>query len=85
MKKIQEIWDGFILSLDNQQKGFSGKKLTALCIVVCVIAAHVKWIAMGDFTQLEMVLTIDYAFIATLFGINTYDKMKNGTTEKKLD
>ena len=59
--------------------GFSGKKSTAFVIVLCCVAAHVKWIMMGDFTQLEMILTIDYAFIATLFGINEYGKK---TTKK---
>jgi hypothetical protein len=64
-------------SLDNHTHGFSGKKLTAFTIVVCVFAAHVKWITLGNFEQLEMVLTIDYAFVATLFGINVVDKKQN--------
>ena len=32
---------------------------------------------LGDFSQLEMVLTIDYAFIASLFGMTTYQAMKS--------
>ena len=72
---MKEIFNNITNAFNNTNNlGYSGKKLTAFIITVCVVAAHVKWIALGDFKQLEMVLTIDYAFIATLFGINTYDK-----------
>jgi hypothetical protein len=79
---MKEFISKLIGSLDNKQlSGFSGKKLTALCIVACVLAAHVKWITLGDFKQLEMVLTIDYSFIAVLFGINEYGKVKERKPE----
>ena len=64
-------------------KGWSGKKLTAFAITLCVVVTHFAWIRYcvvnSNFTQLEMILTIDYAFIATLFGINEYGKK---TTKK---
>ena len=41
-----------------------------------MIAVHIKWLALGDLGNLEMVLTIDYAFIASLFGMTTYQSMK---------
>jgi hypothetical protein len=57
--------------------GYSSKKLSAFVVMLCVMAAHVKWISLGDFSQLEMVLTIDFTFIATMFGINEYGKKIN--------
>ena len=76
---MKDILNKLISSLDNTNTGFSGKKLTAFSIVACVLVAHIKWISLDDFKHLEMVLTIDYAFIATLFGINVVDKKKNPT------
>jgi hypothetical protein len=71
------IFDKFLGSLDNQKnKGFSGRKMTAFALVCVVIAVHIKWLALGDLGNLEMVLTIDYAFIASLFGMTTYQSMK---------
>lgn len=71
---MKRIIENLILSLDNRGGGFSGKKLTAFSLVLCVIVAHIKWIALGDFTQLISVLTVDFGFIAVLFGINEYGK-----------
>lgn len=74
---MKELYDKFLGSFDNEPKGFSSKKLTAFALILVIIAIHVKWLALGDFSQLEMVLTIDYAFIASLFGMTTYQSMKN--------
>lgn len=83
MDKIKEIIDRLLNSLDTaQNNGFSGRKLTAFAIVLCCVAAHVKWIMLGNFEQLEMVLTIDYAFISALFGMTTYQNIKTNGTEK---
>jgi hypothetical protein len=57
--------------------GFSSRKLTAFILVACIVAAHIKWIAMGDFSQLETVFLIDYGFIAGLFGMTTYSNLSN--------
>lgn len=79
---MKEFISNILGSLNNEKKGFSGKKLTAFSIVACVIAAHIKWICLADFSQLISVLTCDYAFISVLFGINEYGKKqdKNVTT-----
>ncbi len=72
MKKIIiELVDSFN---NISGTGFSGKKLSAFAIITCVLAAHAKWIALGDFSQLIPVITADYFFIATMFGINEYGK-----------
>lgn len=75
---MKELFNNILNSFNNKlDTGYSAKKMTAFSIVVCVLAAHIKWITLGDFKQLEMVLTIDYTFVATLFGINEYGKKIN--------
>ena len=79
---INQIFNKFLGSLDNQKnQGFSGRKLTAFALVVVVIAMHIKWMALGDLKALENILIIDYSFISALFGMTTYQSMK----EKKED
>lgn len=74
---MNDLYNRFLGSFDNEPKGFSSKKLTAFALTLVIIAIHVKWLLLGDFSQLEMVLTIDYAFIASLFGMTTYQSMKS--------
>ena len=69
---IKEIFHNILKSFNNEEEGYSSKKLTAFIITVMVVIAHIKWLALGDFTQLEIVLTIDYSFIAALFGMTTF-------------
>jgi len=75
---IQKLID----SLENNTKGFSGRKLTAFAIVLCVVVAHVKWLSLGDFTLMSEIFLIDYGFIAALFGMTTYQNLKSKDTEK---
>jgi hypothetical protein len=81
---VKEIVSKILSSLDNHSKGYSARKLSALVIIICVISAHIKWITLGDFSQLEMVLTIDYAFISTMLGLTTYQAIKT-KDEKPTD
>lgn len=60
----------------NNLDGYSSRKLTAFIIVVVVIITHIKWLTLGNLSQLETVLTIDYTFIAALFGMTTYQSIK---------
>lgn len=73
---LKEIYEGIMGSLDTTDKGFSARKLTGFAVASAVIAAHVKWLIIGDLGNLEMVLTIDYGFIAALFGMTTYSAIK---------
>lgn len=57
--------------------GLSSRKLTAFVIILCVIAAHVKWLSLGDLSQLGEVFIIDYGFVAALFGMTTYSGLKS--------
>lgn len=88
MKKIfKDLVDSFSIS----ETGFSSRKLTAFVIVVLVIIIHAKWLMLGNLAQLEMVLTIDYAFISALFGMTTFQSLKtfgkdtDTTTEPEKD
>jgi hypothetical protein len=73
---FDRIIDGILNGLDATDKGFSSKKLAAFTVVFCIVGAHIKWIMLGNFTQLEMVLTIDYSFVCVCFGLNTIQKIK---------
>lgn len=82
---MKKILDDILKSFNGQNEGFSSRKLTAFVIIVCVVVAHIKWIMLGDFKQLEMILTIDYGFIATLFGMTTYSSLKTTKTDPPIE
>ena len=84
---MKEIFENILKSFNTKREGYSSRKLTAFVIVILVIATHIKWLTLGNLTQLEMVLTIDYAFIAALFGMTTYHSLKTngGKDEEKKD
>lgn len=82
MKKIFiDLYEGIKGSLDVTEKPFSARKLTAFAIIGAIIAVHVKWLILGDLSNLEMVLTIDYSFVAALFGMTTYQYIKKDGTK----
>jgi hypothetical protein len=82
---MKEIFDNILKSFNNREEGYSSRKLTAFVITILVVIIHIKWIALGDFTHLDMVLTIDYGFIAALFGMTTYHSIKKIKTNKADD
>ena len=69
---MKDILDSFKMG----NSGFSSRKLTAFTIISCVVAAHIKWLCMGDFSLIGEVLIIDYGFVAALFGMTTYSGLK---------
>lgn len=69
---MKDILDSFKMG----NAGYSSRKLTAFTIIACVVAAHVKWLSLGDLSQLGEVLIIDYGFVAALFGMTTYSGLK---------
>lgn len=84
---MKEIFDNVMKSFNGNDEGYSSRKLTAFIIICCVVATHIKWLTLGNLTQMEMVLTIDYGFIAALFGMTTYSAIKtqNKTNTAKLE
>jgi hypothetical protein len=69
---MKDIIDSFKMG----NAGFSSRKLTAFTIISCIVAAHVKWLSLGDLSQLGEVFIIDYGFVAALFGMTTYSGLK---------
>ena len=69
---MKDILDSFKMG----NTGFSSRKLTAFTIISCIVAAHIKWLCMGDFSLIGEVLIIDYGFVAALFGMTTYSGLK---------
>jgi hypothetical protein len=61
-----------LASLDNVNKGASGKKLTALVITITYCYSH-RFI---DASNLPIVLGVDASLILALFGINVIEKIK---------
>lgn len=87
MKKILSY---VFTALDTHTKnGASARKLSAFVIILLVVATHIKWISLGDFTHLEAVLIIDFGFIAGCLGMTTYETItkikKNEATDKPVD
>ena len=70
---MKDIIDSFKMG----NTGFSSRKLTAFTIISCIVAAHVKWLCVGDFSMIGEVLIIDYGFVAALFGMTTYSGLKS--------
>ena len=73
---MKDILNKLLSGLDTNTKGFSARKMSAFIIILCCIAAHVKWITLGDFKELDIVLTIDYSFISLCLGMTTYEAIK---------
>jgi hypothetical protein len=80
---MKEIKAKILRSFDTKEGGFSSRKLTAFVIVIMVIIIHIKWLTLGNLSQIEMVLTIDYGFIGALFGLTTYQSIKNKKSDVK--
>lgn len=70
-------------SLDNSNKGLSGKKLTAVALTYCIVQLHEYYCQYAffhkDFSLLPMVLGADFGFLSILFGINEYGKKRGET------
>lgn len=81
---MKQIFKDLLSSFKTNKDGFSSRKLTAFVIVVLAIVIHVKWLMLGNLTQLEMVLTIDYAFISALFGMTTFTTINDAKNKAKI-
>jgi hypothetical protein len=70
---MKDIIDSFKMG----NAGYSSRKLTAFIVISCIVAAHVKWLSLGNLSQLGEVFIIDYGFVAALFGMTTYSGLKS--------
>jgi hypothetical protein len=69
---MKSFLEYLLASLDNVNKGASGKKLTALAITITYCYSH-RFI---DASNLPIVLGVDASLISALFGINVIEKIK---------
>lgn len=74
--KFNEILENVLKSFNTKREGYSSRKLTAFVITLLVIIVHIKWLTLGNLSELTNVLMIDYSFIAALFGLTTYHSLK---------
>ena len=72
-------------SLNNTKLGYSGKKITAAVCIGCVIKITNAYVDKGDFSNITLVLTAFFTFIATLFGINEYSKKIRTDNKNEAD
>ena len=73
---MKDLFNKLMSGLDTHTKGFSARKMSAFIIILCVIIAHIKWITLGDLSELDNVLIIDYGFISLCLGMTTYESIK---------
>jgi len=78
---MKQIINNLLNSLDNKKDtGFSGKKLTIISIMTCIMYGHYKFFNSENWVQnFIAVLTVDFGTILTLFGLNITDKKLNTT------
>jgi len=80
---MKQFINNLLNSLDNKKDtGFSGKKLTIVSIMACVLYGHYKFFNSENWVQnFVAVLTVDFGTIITIFGLNVTDKKINTTNE----
>lgn len=86
MKKwIESLYQSFF----NNDKGFSGRKLTAFALVCCIIALHVSFITKRDSIFQELlveILVIDVCGVAFFQGLVTVGniiELRTGIKQKQ--
>lgn len=80
---MKDFINKLISSLDNHTKGFSGRKLSALAIMICVIVGHVKYYKAPDWiNHYEIILTIDFSFVLACLGLTTWQAVKQPAKEE---
>ncbi len=80
--KIGEIFTNLINSLNNGKTGFSGRKLSALFIMVLVGYCHVKYVTEKEVTT---VIMYDLIFILLALSIVTAEQVIKFKSDSKKD
>jgi len=66
----------------GERKGISSRKITAFVIMVLVVSAHIIAFTKQNFLQYIIeILLADYAMVAALFGLTTYESQKIRSTK----
>lgn len=80
---MKEIIDNILNSFNTKLSGYSGRKLSAFIIIILIILSHIKWFNDGNLNQLEMILTIDFGFVISMFGMTSFSANKKNKEEEK--
>jgi hypothetical protein len=78
---MKDIITNLFASFNNQEGGFSARKLTAFALMVLIAYTHYKYVDLSN--AIEAIL-IDLAGVLLLLGIITFEqilKFKNGAKE----
>jgi hypothetical protein len=75
-KRINEIFENVLNSLNTKSNGYSARKLTALSTIVMVWVIHVKWLRSQRWEYIGEILLMDLTFILALLGLTTWQKLK---------
>ena len=78
---MKNIINNLFASFNNQEGGFSARKLTAFALMVLIAYVHYKYVDLSN--AIEAIL-IDLAGVLLLLGIITFEqilKFKNGAKE----
>lgn len=84
-KIISDIYNGVLGSMDNTNKGFSARKVSAFVVIVLVIVTHIKWFKLDKWEYLAEVLFLDFTFILVCLGLATWQNIKTKQIEKQND
>lgn len=75
---MKELYTNIVNSFKNNRDGFSGRKLTAFSLIVCIYWVHYKYVNHDNATE---VLIIDLCGVLISLGIVTAQNLiefKNG-------
>jgi len=76
---MKNIIKNLFASLDNHSKGYSGRKLSALGVMLTVLIGHFIYykhcFSKEDFAIFSAVLIIDYCAIAFFLGLVTAEQL----------
>lgn len=77
---MKQLYTNLVNSFKNSRDGFSGRKLTAFSLIVCIYWVHYKYVNHDNATE---VLIIDLCGVLISLGIVTAQniiELKNGKT-----
>lgn len=78
-KKLYTLVSGSLK--DPVTNRWSPKILTAFAISAMIVLSHIVWLKAAfiknDFSQLQPILIIDYAYLTVAYGLRTMEKMQD--------
>jgi hypothetical protein len=80
MKKLKDVINNILKSFDNDQGGFSARKLTAFWFVIVTTYLESKFV---DISNLEIVISTNLLLVLLCLGIVTFEqivKFRTGST-----